>query len=1156
MKIKYKKIFIPFILLAGFFVFKNVFAVDKSVFISEIAWMGGVNSSNDEWMKLKNNTDKEINLEGWRIIAEDGSPDISLSGKLKAGGFYVLERSDDDSLPGVAADIIYTGALSNSGEYLKILNDSGNIVDEVDMSGGWTHGDNETKATMKRSGDYGWYTENTNETNEHPASYEDGASENNENELLDDAENTNINEDESLSDTEESESAPPLVGTGQAPPLTRTGQADEMNEEGVSEMKKYGVGDVVINEFVSDPEDGEVEWIELYNNLKSEISLDLWTIEDGSGAVTKLSGKIGFENDDRYFVTLKPKGNLNNKGDVIILRDGSGSLIDRVVYGDWGDDTASNAPFSKDPYCVARKINGYSSFNNKNDFAISELKTKGKSNIIKISEDEEGENNKKNLSEINNKSDYDYSENIFISEIFPNPEGVDYDDEFIELYNGGDKAVSLKGWMLGDESKKRFSFKENPKDQEKNSVYFRESNMIASGAYLVVYRKESGIALNNNKDSVKLFRPLEEEPFSFISYGKAEEGWSYNLKDGDYFWSEIISPGKENIVKTINIAPEVAVLIPEKALVGKPLFFDSSDTYDKEGDELLFLWDFGDGFLNSLPCPEHTYFKEGIYNVILKVSDGENEVIKEFILAILSQEEYENGEIDYSADNYFNKNEYKIIINEFLPDPDGSDLDGEWIELKNIGEEEADLIEWSLDDSEDGSRSYKFKLETLVKPGGFYFINRKESGIALNNNFDSVRLLNPLGDLVDSVFYEETFEGKSYARGENNKFFWTNVLSPGEENIISVKDVASMDIKMAGNIGNNILSKAEVNISSYSDDKEIFYGSIKEALELEAGSLVITKGVVSVLPGILGAQYFYISELKNPAPSGDGASPASYEDGASENNEVKSTNETNEYEINEGESLRTLNNTEDAEDESLKTLKKTEDAEKGDEVGGMPEEGEEIKSESADFNPGIQVYNYKKDFPNLKVGDYIEVIGEISVSYGEKRIKTKTLEDFVVLEKDKDIFINKIVCEEIDESMVGGVVKINGQIVEKKGSSLYVDDGSDEAKVYVKADTGINLKSFEEGDEVEVIAIAGLTKSGIRFLPREEDDIVIVKNKTEDMMSDFENGEVLGEFSESLEWNIDKRDKKLELFKYLLIISLGIIFVLGGMLYKEVRREE
>jgi hypothetical protein len=924
-------------------------------------------------------------------------------------------------------------------------------------------------------------------------------------------------------------------------------------------MKKYGVGDVVINEFVSDPEDGEVEWIELYNNLKSEINLDLWTIEEGSGAVTKLSGKIGFESDDRYFIVEKPKGNLNNKGDVIILRDGQGSLIDRVIYGDWGDDTENNAPFSKDPYGLSRKINGYSSFNNKNDFAITESKTRGKSNIIKISEDEEDENSKENLPEFKNKNDYDYSENIFISEIFPNPIGPDYDDEFIELYNSGDKAINLKGWMFGDESKKRFSFKEKPKDQEKNSIYFKESNIIAPKAYLVVYRKESGIALNNNKDSVKLFRPFEEEPFSIISYGKAEEGWSYNLKDGDYFWSETISPGKENIVKMINTAPEVAVFIPEKALVGKPLFFDSSDTYDKEGDELLFSWDFGDGFLNSLPCPEHTYFKEGIYNIILKVSDGENEVVKEFILPILSQEEYENSEIDYSADNYFNKNEYEIIVSEFLADPEGSDLEGEWIELKNVGEEEANLIEWSLDDSEDGSRPYKFKLETLVKPGGFYVVDRKESGIALNNNFDSVRLFNPFGDLVNSVFYEETFEGKSYARGENNKFFWTNVLSPGEENIISVKDITTADVRLATNINSDILSKAEVNFSSYSDDKEIFYGSIKEVLELEAGSLVITKGVVSVLPGILGAQYFYISEVKNPAPSGDGASTTSNGDGASENNELRNTkiNENNEVkntkitkkdEIDEGESLRTPRLL-----RGRGKLNNTEDAEKGDEVGGMLEEGKEIKSEKADFNPGIQVYNYKKDFPKLRVGDYIEVIGEIGVSYGEKRIKTKTAEDFVILEKDKDIFINKIVCEEIDESMTGGVVKISGQIVEKKGSSLYVDDGSDEAKIYVKADTGINLKSFEEGDEVEVIAIAGLTKSGIRFLPREEKDMVIIKNEVKET-NDFEKGEVLGEFSESLEWGIAKRDKRLEFLKYLLIISLGVIFILGGILYKEVRR--
>jgi len=49
-------------------------------------------------------------------------------------------------------------------------------------------------------------------------------------------------------------------------------------------------------------------------------------------------------------------------------------------------------------------------------------------------------------------------------------------------------------------------------------------------------------------------------------------------------------------------------------------------------------------------------------------------------------------------------------------------------------------------------------------------------------------------------------------------------------------------------------------------------------------------------------------------------------------------------------------------------------------------------------------------------------------------------------------------------------------------------------------------------------------------------------------------GHVLGEVAISDEWGIAQRDKKIELFKYLLVIAGAVIAVLGGLLVKEMRR--
>lgn len=120
-----------------------------TVKISEIAWMGTANSANDEWLELKNETSSPVSLDGWTLKAEDGQPLITLSGTLAGNGYFLLERTDDDVVPGVAADLIYSGALSNTGEVLVLRDASGIEQDRMNASAGWPAGDNTTKDTMQ-----------------------------------------------------------------------------------------------------------------------------------------------------------------------------------------------------------------------------------------------------------------------------------------------------------------------------------------------------------------------------------------------------------------------------------------------------------------------------------------------------------------------------------------------------------------------------------------------------------------------------------------------------------------------------------------------------------------------------------------------------------------------------------------------------------------------------------------------------------------------------------------------------------------------------------------------------------------------------------------------------------------------------------------------
>ncbi len=132
-----------------------------SVAINEIAWMGTTVSANNEWLELFNHGDQTVDLAGWKLQAADGTPNITLSGSISPHGFYLLERTDDNSVPTVVADQIYTGALGNSGENISLTNASGSVIDQVNCAAGWFAGDNTSKKTMQRTTDGGWQTSET-----------------------------------------------------------------------------------------------------------------------------------------------------------------------------------------------------------------------------------------------------------------------------------------------------------------------------------------------------------------------------------------------------------------------------------------------------------------------------------------------------------------------------------------------------------------------------------------------------------------------------------------------------------------------------------------------------------------------------------------------------------------------------------------------------------------------------------------------------------------------------------------------------------------------------------------------------------------------------------------------------------------------------------
>lgn len=132
-----------------------------SVVINEVAWMGTAVSATDEWVELY--ADSETDMTGWVLATEDDKMSVALSGSIPASGYYLIERTNDETVPGIAANVVapFGSGISNgvdASENLLLKNASGIIVDNVGtVDRKWPAGDNTTKETMQKSG-AGWIT--------------------------------------------------------------------------------------------------------------------------------------------------------------------------------------------------------------------------------------------------------------------------------------------------------------------------------------------------------------------------------------------------------------------------------------------------------------------------------------------------------------------------------------------------------------------------------------------------------------------------------------------------------------------------------------------------------------------------------------------------------------------------------------------------------------------------------------------------------------------------------------------------------------------------------------------------------------------------------------------------------------------------------------
>ncbi len=110
-----------------------------------------------------------------------------------------------------------------------------------------------------------------------------------------------------------------------------------------------------------------------------------------------------------------------------------------------------------------------------------------------------------------------------------------------------------------------------------------------------------------------------------------------------------------------------------------------------------------------------------------------------------------------------------VFINEWLPNPPGSDAKAEWIELVNEGDEPVTLGGWRIERA-DGKR-FIFG-DRQIGAGAFLVITKKEFRFALRNNDEELRLFDRSNTLVQEIAFIGTApDGKSLNRTASGDIF-------------------------------------------------------------------------------------------------------------------------------------------------------------------------------------------------------------------------------------------------------------------------------------------------------------------------------------------------------------------------------------------------
>lgn len=703
------------------------------VVINEVAWMGTQESASDEWIELANVSKEAVDISGWQLVDAKEQIRVIFKGGtvIPAGGFFLLERTDDATVPSVKADLIYKGTLSNSEEGLRLFDASCRMMDEALAAPDWLAGDAKTKRTMER-GSRGLYGENPWHASTDPGG------------------------------------TPGRMNSGGVPSSTQNTAGSVMLTSSASTGSSGGVPrtgplvDVTITEIMYDavgPDEG-YEWVEIRNEGAESFSLDVLSLAEG-GVKHRIScpspcmlalGAYGvIAADENMFRSGHPNFNA-------VIGKSSFSLHNTAETVSF---FSGSSPRAEVPYEYTQGANGNGE--SLQFFGVdgwsAEPPTPGAANVRATEDTPTDEDPDAEVPEDEQEAAEIPLIRILISEV--QIAGIAAHDEFLELYNPNDTAVSLSGWAL----RKRVPGGESATTLMSSQAFMDAAVSVpAHGYFLIAHADEYdlGVLPDMRFSSASYSLTAGNSIYIIDPYGRVVDTLGYGEGATEYE----TAPYPEDPMASTSIARRLAG--------GSPV-----DTDNNEEDFI------------ALSCPTPTNASGGARAAcdIEEEPEGPSGPAED---EGITEEDEEGDEEDASSPLPVETEEPRMpVISEVLFDAEGSDAGKEFIELYAPGAS-LDMTGWSLAYEKDGEAEVLVRLGASEGDGvhiaehGYFLIGLNSyseehfdvqadavrSATLPNSGPVTVKLFDDAGELVDEVIYPladvlagQSIERKAYKEG-------------------------------------------------------------------------------------------------------------------------------------------------------------------------------------------------------------------------------------------------------------------------------------------------------------------------------------------------------------------------------------------------------